>query len=268
MSRTSPRTTGKTALITGASGGIGLELARIFSRNGFNLAIIATNEQRLNEVKQEIEKSAGVPVKVIAKDLSREEAPQEIYDELQSEGMRVDVLVNNAGYSIYGKFTETDNKNEIDMMKVNIFALTQMTKLFLPGMVERGEGKVLNVSSIGAFGPGPLMAVYFASKSYVLYFSEAMANELKGTGVTATALCPGPTHSNFVQRGGMGGARLARMNFMFMDARSVARTGYRGLMRGKTVDVACRRNALMSLLPRLGPRDLTTAVLRFLYDKA
>jgi len=260
MSATNQTDKRNTALVTGASSGIGLEFARVFAHNGHNLVLIARNEQKLDELKRDIEKRSGVLAKVIVKDLAREEAPQEIYDELEREGIQVDVLVNSAGYALYGKFTETDPQDEMNMIKVNMLTLTQMTKLFLPGMVERGYGKVLNMSSMAAFQPGPLMSVYYATKAYVLFFSEGIANELKGTGVTVTALCPGPSSTGFQKRAAMEQSRLVQGGLM--DARTVARIGYRGLMKGKTVVVPGRRNALFSLFPRLVPRDVAAALIR------
>jgi short-subunit dehydrogenase len=260
MSSTNQTGRGRTALVTGASSGIGLEFARVFAHNGYNLVLVARSEQKLDELKREIEKNAGVSVKVIIKDLAREEAPQEIYSELEREGVRVDALVNSAGYALYGKFTETDAEDELNMMKVNMLALTKMTKLFLPGMVERGHGRLLNLASMAAFQPGPLMSVYYATKAYVLFFSEGIANELKGTGVTVTALCPGPSSSGFQKRAAMEQSRLVQSGLM--DVRTVARLGYRGLMQGKTVVVPGRRNALFTLFPRLVPRDLAAAIIR------
>ena len=260
MSITNQTGSGRTALVTGASSGIGLEFARVFAHNRHNLVLVARNEQKLEELKRELEKKAGVSVKVIARDLAREEAPQEIYDELEREGIQIDALVNSAGYALYGKFTETDPQDEMNMMKVNMLTLTQMTNLFLPGMVARGYGKVLNLSSTAAFQPGPLMSIYYATKAFVLFFSEGIANELKGTGVTVTALCPGPTASGFQQRAAMERSRLVQSGLM--DVRTVARIGYRGLMQGKTVVVPGRRNALFSLFPRLVPRDVAAALIR------
>jgi uncharacterized protein len=251
---------GKTALVTGATGGLGVEFARVFARNGFDLVLVARDEQKMAALNDKLKSRAGISIRLIAKELTREEAPREIYDELQQDGIQVDVLVNNAGYAIYGKFTETAAEDELNMVKVNVLTLTQMTKLFLPGMVERGWGKIMNVSSTAGFQPGPLMSAYYATKAYVLFFSEGIANEVKGTGVTVTALCPGPTRTGFQQRPAMEDSRLVQGQLM--DAKTVARAAYRGLMQGKTVVIPGRLNALMSLIPRFLPRDIAAEGVR------
>lgn len=256
------KNTGKTALITGASRGIGYELARLFARDGYNLVLVARSAGKLAEMKQQYESKAGVQVRVIVKDLAQPSAPQEIFDELQREGVAVDVLVNNAGFTVFGKFVETNLDQELQLMQVNIVALTHLTKLFLPGMVERGWGKVLNLASTAAFFPGPLMAVYYASKAYVLSFSEALAVELEGTGVTMTALCPGPTETGFQKRGNMEDSRLVAGR-KIMDARTVARIGYRALMKGQMFVVPGLRNWVQIEATRFIPhRVLARTVLR------
>ena len=247
--------TGKTALITGASGGIGYELTRLFARDGYNLVLVARSADKLNEMKQQYEGKAAVQVRVIAKDLAQPSAPREIFEELQREGVAVDVLVNNAGFTVFGRFVETDLDAELQLMQVNIVALTHLTKLFLPGMVERGWGKVLNVASTASFFPGPLMAAYYASKAYVLSFSEAVAVELEGTGVTVTALCPGPTETGFQKRGNMENSRLVAGR-KIMDARSVARTGYRAMMKGQLFVITGLRNWLQCEAARFIPHKL------------
>lgn len=247
--------TGRTALVTGASGGIGYELVRLFARDGYNLVLVARSAGKLNEMKSQYEQKAGIKVHVIVKDLAQPSAPQEIYDELQREGIAVDVLVNNAGFTVYGPFTETDADKELQLMQVNIVALTHLTKLFLPGMVQRGWGRVLNLGSTASFFPGPLMAVYYASKAYVLSFSEALWAELEGTGVTVTALCPGPTETGFQKRGNMEDSRLVAGR-KIMDVRPVARAGYRALMKGQMVHVPGVRNWIQSTATRFIPSKL------------
>jgi short-subunit dehydrogenase len=253
------------ALITGASTGIGYEFAKLFARDGSGLVVVARNGQRLAEVKAELEQQFHVPVTVVPKDLALAQAPDELFAELQRERIEVDVLVNNAGFGTHGPFAEADPASQLQMMQVNMAALTHLTRLFLPGMIARTSGRILNVASTAAFQPGPLMAVYYASKAYVLSFSEALANELRGTGVTVTALCPGPTRTNFQNRAGVGDTLLARSGVA--DAASVARTGYRGLMAGKTVVIPGTRNRILAFTVRWLPRSLVIRAVRNIQEK-
>jgi len=258
-------TTGKTskgtALITGASGGIGLELTKLFAKDGYNLVLVARSQDKLTQIKAELEKRRGISVRAIPKDLANPNAPDEIYSELEEAGVQIDVLVNNAGYALFGPLAEEDKQKIIDMLQVNIMALTNLTRLFLPGMVERKQGRVLNLGSTAAFVPGPLMAVYYASKAYVLSFSEAIAEEVKGTGVTVTALCPGATESGFQQRAGMEDSKLVSGRQLHTAA-SVARAGYDAMMKGKTVEVPGLSNKMVPLFARLSPRRLVPAVVK------
>lgn len=247
--------TGRTALITGASSGIGYELARLFARDGYDLVLVARGADKLNEMKQQYESKAGIRVRVIPKDLAQPSAPQEIFEELQREGVAVDVLVNSAGFTVFGRFTETDLEQELQLMQVNIVALTHLTKLFLPGMVERGWGRVLNLGSTASFFPGPLMALYYASKAYVLSFSEALWVELEGTGVSVTALCPGPTETGFQKRGNMEDSRLVAGR-KILDVRTVARTGYRALMKGQMLVVVGLKNWVLVEATRFLPHKV------------
>ncbi|HEX8292580.1 MAG TPA: SDR family oxidoreductase, partial [Pyrinomonadaceae bacterium] len=233
-----------TALVTGASGGIGEELARLFAADGHGLVLVARSRDKLARLAEELHEKHGVGARVLAADLARAGAPQEIFDELRGAGVAVDALVNNAGFGSYGLFAETDLRSELDLLQVNVVALTHLTKLFLPGMLARGRGYVMNVASTAAFQPGPLMAVYYASKAYVLSFSEALANECGGTGVRVSALCPGPTETGFVAAAGMGDSKL--FDRAVMDARTVAVEGYRGMLAGKTVVIPGRRNNLLA----------------------
>ena len=248
------RLSGKTALITGASGGIGLELAKLFAQNGCHLVLVARREETLKTLGREWESQYGIEVTEIATDLGRVSAPDDVAVRLLRERIQVDIVVNNAGFGVYGSFATTDLKAELDLIQVNITALTHLTKLFLPGMVSRGYGKILNVASTAAFQPGPLMAIYYASKAYVVSFSEALASELRGTGVTVTALCPGPTRTEFHVRAGIGHTKL--MSGQGMTARSVAVEGYDGLMRGDAVVIPGFRNRLLATLVRWLPRTL------------
>ncbi len=258
--------TGKTALVTGASGGIGYELARLLARDGFNLVLVARSADKLNEMKRQYESRAGIRVHVISKDLAQPSAPREIFDELQREGITVDVLVNNAGFTVFGKFVETEPDAELQMMQVNIVALTHLTKLFLPGMVERGWGRVLNLGSTASFFPGPLMAIYYASKAYVRSFSEALWVELEGTGVTVTVLCPGPTETGFQKRGNMEDSGLVAGR-KILDVRTVARAGYRATMQGRMILVVGLKNWVLAESTRFLPDKMLARSVRRAQDR-
>ena len=217
--------------------------------------LVARGESKLASIKADFEKRYGIEVQVIAKDLSVPSAPEEIFRELEDASVQVDVLVNNAGFTVFGPFVETSLEDELQLLQVNIVALTHLTKLFLPGMVSRGSGKVLNVASTAAFQPGPLMSIYYASKAYVLFFSEGIASELEGTGVTVTALCPGPTETGFQERGKLQASRLVAGR-KIMDARTVARAGYRALMKGQAVFIPGASNIIFAEAVRFMPRSL------------
>ena len=255
----------KTALVTGASGGIGYELALLFASDGFDCILVARSHDKLKELAARLETEHRVKTLVIVKDLSRPSAVDEVYEEVTAASMPVDVLVNNAGFPVFGLFHETDLQVELEMLQVNVVALTALTKLFLTGMIERRSGRILNLASTAAFLPGPLMAVYYASKAYVLSFSEALANEMHGTGVTVTALCPGPTRTGFQKRGAMEDSRLVKGQIA--DARSVALAGYRGLMAGKTIVIPGLTNKLVPWIERLSPRGVVTRVVRRMQDR-
>lgn len=248
-----------TALITGASSGIGLELARVFAREGYALVLVARNRKRLEEIAAELKPA---PVKVIAKDLSLPGAAEDV----QREVPKVDVLVNNAGFSVFGKFADLPLAEELNIMQLNMTALVILTRLYVPGMIAAGSGKILNVASTAAFQPGPLMAIYYATKAFVLSFSEAIANELEGTGVTVTALCPGPTATGFQERAKMENSGLVKGKRM-MDARTVAEVGYRALLRGKPVVIPGLRNKLLAQSIRVSPRSMVTKIVRKMQEE-
>lgn len=220
----------KTALITGASSGIGKEFARIHAERGGNLVIVARSEDKLHELKEELENEHSVNVMVIAKDLSLPDAPKEIYDEVARAGIRVDYLINNAGFGGRGKFHERDWETDLAMIHVNIRALTALTRLFLPGFVKRNQGRILNVSSTAALLPGPLQAVYYATKAYVTYFSNALAEELHDTNITVTTLMPGATDTEFGRVSGMDKTSMFKK---MVSPRKVAENGYKGMLKGK-----------------------------------
>jgi short-subunit dehydrogenase len=257
---------GKCALITGASSGIGRELATLFARDGYDLILVARDRAALARIGDELTHVHGVTVDVITRDLSRPDAAVEVYRELKRRSIKIDALVNNAGFGTYGPFADGDAATEGEMLQLNIVALTQLTRLFLKDMLAKGEGRILNVASTAAFQPGPLMAVYYASKAYVLSFSEALANELRDFGVTVSALCPGPTQTGFRRRARMEDSRLFESGVM--DATTVAAIGYRGLTRGRTVIIPGMKNRLLALAVRFAPRRLVTSVVRRLQDRA
>ncbi len=245
------------ALITGASAGIGMELARVFAREGHPLVLTARREDRLEQLARELEGAHGIDVRVVAADLTEAEAPVRLFEQLSGEA--VDVLVNNAGFGASGRFHELDRRRQLDMIQLNVAALTDLTHLFLGPMVTRGRGSILNVASTAAFQPGPLMAVYYASKTYVLSLSEALAEELSGTGVSVTALCPGPTKSEFQATAEIEETRMAQM---LMDAEPVAEAGYRGMASGKRIVIPGLLNKLTAQSHRIGPRNVVTKVVK------
>ncbi len=248
-------------LITGASSGIGLELARIFARERSGLVLVARGQQKLEELAAEL-RNSGVQVQVIAKDLAGAGAAEEI----QREAGPIDILVNNAGFGSFGEFANTPLTEDLNLMRVNMEALVGLTKLFLPGMIQARSGRILNVASTAAFQPGPLMALYYASKAFVLSFSEAIANELHGTGVTVTVLCPGPTVTDFQRRANMAESGLFK-RMGAMDARSVAEAGYRGLMAGRTIVIPGMKNRMLAESVRFAPRKMVTAISRKMQDR-
>ncbi len=257
---------GQTALITGASSGFGIEFAKLFAKDGYNLILVARSEQTLLKQAAEYKKTYGVEARVIAKDLSQPNAAQDIFEELNSDGVRVEALVNNAGFATYGHFADLKISGELEMMQVNMIALTHLTRLFLPGMVARKSGKILNIASTAAFQPGPLMAVYYATKAFVLSFSEAIGNELKDSGVTVTALCPGPTETGFQQRAAMEESKLVSGK-KIMDAATVAKIGYEALLKGKPVVIPGFRNNIMAQTVRFTPRQMVTNLVRNMQER-
>ena len=226
--------------------------------------LVARNREKLEQVASEISGANGVQVSSIAQDLSVANGPQRIFDEIRKQGIAVDFLVNNAGVGSFGLFAEADLGRELRMMQLNMNALTELTRLFLPEMLERRRGRILNVASTAGFQPGPLMAVYYATKAYVLSFTEALANELGGTGVSASVLCPGPTRSSFQERAGMNTSKLFRRGVM--SASDVAETAYREFMKGGTTIIPGLRNKILAFSVRLGPRKLLPVIVRWLQE--
>ena len=242
---------GETVLITGASSGIGLELTRCFAADKSRLVLVARNTEALQTLAEELRREHGIQTTVLTADLSQPETPARVFNELQRAGVTVDVLVNNAGFGAHGAFAELPLRRQLEMIQVNVAALTELAGLFLPGMIERKRGGVLNVGSVAGFVSGPGMAVYFATKAYVLSFTEALAGELAGTGLTVTALCPGPTATNFgnVARG----EKEQQFKSPKMSAEAVARCGHRAFRKGRVLAIHGLQNHLLIFLTRVTP---------------
>jgi len=247
------------ALVTGASSGIGWELAKVLAQDGHDLVLVARRRDRLEELARELSAAHGVSTRAIPKDLADPAACGQIVAELDSEEIAVDVLVNNAGIGLYGPFWRADPQRQIEILRVNAVALTELTARILPGMVARRRGRIVNVASTAAFQPGPFMAVYYASKAYVLSFSEAIAAELDGTGVTVTAFCPGPVITEFQDVAGLE-KKLLFASPLVMRAERVARIGWKAARKGKRVVIPGWGNRLLAGVARLAPRRMVSAV--------
>ncbi len=247
------------ALVTGASSGIGEEIARVLAREGWDLVLVARNSERLHALAAELEAAYGTQSQVIPADLREPSAPEAVWRALA--GRPLDALVNNAGYGVAGPLAATPYAAELGMLQVNVVSLVALTKLALPGMVSRGRGRILNVASTAAFQPGPFMAGYYASKACVLSYSEALAEELRGSGVSATCLCPGPTRTDFFRRADLEGvAYVTRLGLL--SSRGVAELGYRAMMAGQPLVIAGWLNRLLVFCVRLLPRRLVARLTR------
>lgn len=256
----------KYTLITGASSGIGFELASVFARNNHNLILVARSKEKLESLRSEIEKNYQVVAEVIPLDLSLPNSAEELFNLTQKKNLKVEILLNNAGFGDHGLFLNADSKKIEEMINLNILTLTKLTKLFLPQMVENKYGKIMNVASTAAFQPGPLMSVYYATKSYVLSFSEALYEELKETGVSVTALCPGPTESGFSAVANM--SNIALMELMKLPtSRDVAEYGYKALMNDKAVAVHGLMNNVVAKTTSFIPRAITRKLVMKLQQK-
>lgn len=244
---------GKVALITGASSGIGKEFARLHARKGGDLVLVARREDALNALKQDLEKAYGISATVLVADLAAPGAAQKVFEATEKAGLEIDILINNAGFGGHGRFHERDLASDQAMMQVNMNALVDLTHLYLQGMVSRNSGNILQVASTAGLMPGPLQAVYYASKAFVVSFSQAIAEELSGTGVTSTALCPGAVDTGFIAAGDLDGAALFQKPGA--SAASVAECGYEAMLKGDLVKInepalSFGLNWVIPLLPR------------------
>jgi uncharacterized protein len=255
-----------TVLITGASGGIGYELAKLFAHDHHDLVLVARSGDKLAQIANELQ-SLRVRVRTYSLDLTQAPAPKFLFDQLQSEGVAVDILINNAGFGAFGEFAQMSTDEIFGQIQLNIVALTELTRLLLPPMLARGSGRIMNVASTAGFQPGPLMAVYYATKAYVISFSEALANEVRNSGVTVTCFCPGATHTGFAKRAGNDKSRLFKQ-LGAMNVEKVALDGYRAVMEGRTLAFSGAHNWLVAQSTRFAPRKMVTAISRWISEKA
>lgn len=249
----------KTALITGATSGLGYEFVKLFAKDGYHLILIARNKQKLEQIKQSFQN-----VTIIVKDLSTPNAGKEVFEEVDNQGMNIDVLVNNAGFGLLGYFDELDIQKQAAMIQLNVVSLTELTYYFLTKMKQKNQGKILNIASTAAFQPGPLMAVYYATKTYVLSFSEALVEELSDSAVTVTTLCPGPTKTNFAAVANVEGTKMFSQP---MNSEIVAKQGYNALMSGKRVVIPGGLNKMGAYAAKLLPRSLAAKVAKSIARK-
>jgi len=253
------------ALITGASSGIGYELAKLFAKDKHNIVLIARREERLRRFSRDLENDYKIKTLVIPKDLNQSQSAQEIYDMLKQNDITIDYLINNAGFIVYGRFSDTNWSEDHRMIQLHMVTLTHLIKLFLPDMLRRKNGKILNIGSTGSFVPGPLNAVYCATKNYTLSLSEAIAEELNGTGVTVTALCPGGTKTEFAEKANIKNSSIHF--FGLMEADKVARIGYKALMKGKRAVIPGMLNKIQILSIRFTPRIVVSKLIKFMMSK-
>ncbi|MCW5962719.1 MAG: SDR family oxidoreductase [Bryobacterales bacterium] len=248
------------ALVTGASSGIGVEFARILASQGYPLVLVARREENLRTLAKELESAHGIATRVLVSDLSAIGAAEALWEQVREAGLEIDALINNAGFGDHGHFSQSDWERTHQMLQLNIVALTALTRFVLPSMLARKQGYILNVASTAAFQPGPGMAVYFATKSYVLSFTEALWSELQGSGVIATTLCPGPTQSEFFAAANMGGRSMAKRKLP--SSREVAELGLRAMFAGKRTVVHGLANRILAASNRLVPRGAVLSVTR------
>lgn len=259
----------KTVLLTGASSGIGKALAHEFASNGYNLIGVARNKQKLDEMASEIQEKHGVQVSLIAKDLARDGAAQEVYDEVKQMNRTVNILVNDAAVGQRGNFVDISPERYSELIHLNVMTMTHLTRLFLKDMTDRNEGKILNLGSIAGFQPGPLVAVYHATKAYIVSLSEALSTELEDmdSAVTVTCLCPGPTDTNFFSRADMEDTNVVHYKEQTMESpEKVAKGGYEALMNGERIYISGAMNKVTTFLRRVIPKSTQSKLQKKYYE--
>jgi hypothetical protein len=261
------KTMKQTALITGASMGLGAEFARLFAEQHINLVLVARNKEKLLALAENFQKKHGIEVKVFACDLSQMNEVQALYDTCMNEHIQIDFLINNAGFGDYALFHQAEYSKLEQMIDLNIKALTKLSHLLVNQMIERGFGRIMHVASTAAFQPGPTMAVYFATKAYVLFLGEAMSNELEGTGVTVTTFCPGATETGFQQAADLHESKLVK-NKKLPGAAEVAEYGFKAMMKGELTPIHGTMNYINAMASRFLPRKWVLKIVRMVQDKA
>ncbi len=248
----------ETVLITGASSGLGMELAKLFAADGSDLVLVARREERLIELADELKSEHGIEVHVLPKDLSKKTAPKEIFSHLNKENIEIDVVVNNAGFGNKGQIADLDTDLQLDMIQVNLVALTHLTRLFITGIIERGYGGILNVGSLAGFQPGPNLAVYYATKAYVLSFTEALAEEISNPNIKISCLAPGPVKTEFGEKSDLEDSLLFKVSLMEMEP--VVKAGYEGFRKGQTIIIPGLKQQIVPFLNRFTPRLLVRKI--------
>lgn len=256
----------KTAFVSGASSGIGYEIAKLLAKDGYNLVITSRSESKFFEIKPEFEELYNIKVMIIPIDLTIPFVADEVYAGLIKKKISVDVLVNSAGMGDYGAFADCDWMRNRQMLQLNVIASTHLTRLFVEDMIKKGSGRILNIASTAAFHPGPLMSVFFATQAYMLSFTEALASELRGTGVSVSILCPGPTQTDFQRVSNMQNTRIFKGRKM-ASPESVAEYGYKAMMRGQTVAIHGLSNKLLTVLSKFLPRKLLTGITHYFQEE-
>jgi len=255
----------KTALITGPTEGIGYELTKLFAKDHFNLVLVARNKIKLEEMASSLMKQFNIKVLVISEDLSKVNSAQSIFDLVSKSQMEIDILVNNAGVALYGGFGQTDLKKELKMIQLNIITLTELVKYFLPNMIQKKSGQIINIASTSAFQPGPLMSVYAASKAYVLSFSEALSEELRHTGVSVTVVCPGPTRTGIINSSGGNKSKLFKGKIM--TPKKVAKLTYEAVNKKKIIVITGIKNKILAQSVRFIPRSIVRKLAKKLLEE-